>query len=482
MKDEDTSSAQDKSPDLTRKEEMRDDVEDKSSGSTKTTTDPSPEPAMIDQSALSAPKDAPSPSTLKVKGKDTLSAQDKTSDLTREELLCELKALEANCAHYFENARRDHKELTDLKKLLSEAELEQYKKVVEAEGIKDENRKERHNWQGAFRKKDEHIQNLEQHLKTAQNAANAAHQNNRDIKIEAQRSKESAHQLKKNATEANLQAEKLLGELDVLNKRLVEAEKAKSSLQTRCDDLEAITERQKGELNALETVAKVNAEAQLEERNDAIANDYKLEELTKKVADLEADNQTLRQNRQEKFSSTANLEQELSGADDSLCGTGDDDSESVDETRSSQLKDGSEPLTTSLPADEAIEIKRPTKDVGIQTTKVTTTDAMVQVTKKVAAGSTQTKRPQSTHRFAYGIVIFASILLLLMAAFTLYHGLQARAERHMWLAANDISRRGVIQLRASAARGERVPWLTPTGINQLKYGYSGGFKRGGMEM
>ena len=81
-------------------------------------------------------------------------------------------------------------------------------------------------------------------------------------------------------------------------------------------------------------------------------------------------------------------------------------------------------------------------------------------------------------------LILAASILLLIAAFTLYHGLQARAERAMWLAANDYTRRAVIYHRQASAKGQWVGWLTTTKMRDLGvgYGYGSGFGKYGVEM
>lgn len=81
-------------------------------------------------------------------------------------------------------------------------------------------------------------------------------------------------------------------------------------------------------------------------------------------------------------------------------------------------------------------------------------------------------------------LILAACMLLLIAAFTLYHGLQARAERAMWLAANDYTRRAVIYHRQASAKGQWVGWLTTAKMRDLGvgYGYGSGFGKYGVEM
>lgn len=74
------------------------------------------------------------------------------------------------------------------------------------------------------------------------------------------------------------------------------------------------------------------------------------------------------------------------------------------------------------------------------------------------------------------------LLLLLITLFTFYHGLQARAERAMWLAANDYSRRAVIYHRTASMRGQWVGWLTSSKMRDLGVRYGRGFGKYGVEM
>ena len=84
--------------------------------------------------------------------------------------------------------------------------------------------------------------------------------------------------------------------------------------------------------------------------------------------------------------------------------------------------------------------------------------------------------------YQYWFFIIATYLLLLLTAFAFYHGLQARGERAMWLAANDYSRRAVIYHRSASARGMSLPWLTIPRMKDLSVGYGGGLGRYGVEM
>ena len=118
----------------------------------------------------------------------------------------------------------------------------------------------------------------------------------------------------------------------------------------------------------------------------------------------------------------------------------------------------------------------------------------------LADRSTQTNKPQSAARAAtqpsedskvpllqrpgyhHWFFTIAACLLLLLTLFAFYHGFQARAERAMWLAANDCSRRAVIYHRNASVRGDWLGWLTTTKMRDLSVGAGSGFGKYGVEM